>query len=648
MIRLSLTNTQYSICILMMIFTFLSSAAESQQNYQVGFSKVSIDPPDTIFGLALGGYGVPAEGRFTTTWHSIDVPVKLKAIASVNNQLHAIGTNNKNYTFLLNKNVQSWKEITTTSSDLSAFAYVGKKKYILDQDNQLWLADTKKIKIKAPDLVAISTNGNFLYGIDAKGGFWRGNLQRSSIKWTATGRHEGVTAMAIHKNELVFSDNQGRLWKALPGKDSMIDKVQIGRINGFTYVINVQSLAVANNRLYALDGEGKLYVAGHQSEKNLEAGAVAIRHKDKDLIIITVDVCGLNYTFTQAIKRIIAQQHHLSPEAILINISHTHFAPVSQAWTTWAPFYQKPDSNYLYNIVGKGIIDAVNSAIRDLEPATIQFARGETRIGGNRSAGRVNKEPVDRTLDVIKVLSDGKMKGSIFLTGCHPVFRNKGEQAFTISGNYPAVARKLIAEQTDCSNHLFIQGCGGDINPLSDNHRETGIELARDVLQILNGSMSNVQGQFTAFMDSVLIPITPMTPEQVMRFRQENEALKSNVGIDKNIRWADLMLQRYHTKNLRKTFPVYFQTLNVGSWKLVGLSREAVTSYGQEIRKLWPDQWVSVAGYCNDVSSYLPDAWHINHKVYEGYDSFFWYGQEGIPSTDIQERIIQAIKSRNK
>ena len=51
--------------------------------------------------------------------------------------------------------------------------------------------------------------------------------------------------------------------------------------------------------------------------------------------------------------------------------------------------------------------------------------------------------------------------------------------------------------------------------------------------------------------------------------------------------------------------PVYIHTINIGNWKLVGLSREAVTQYGIEIRRLWPDQPVSVVGYTNDVSSYF-------------------------------------------
>jgi hypothetical protein len=54
---------------------------------------------------------------------------------------------------------------------------------------------------------------------------------------------------------------------------------------------------------------------------------------------------------------------------------------------------------------------------------------------------------------------------------------------------------------------------------------------------------------------------------------------------------------------------------------------------------------VSVAGYSNDVSSYLPKEWHVVAQTYEGYGSFLWYGQAGMPPIDIFERVMQKVRS---
>ncbi|MBK5196623.1 MAG: hypothetical protein JJE08_11480, partial [Proteiniphilum sp.] len=84
------------------------------------------------------------------------------------------------------------------------------------------------------------------------------------------------------------------------------------------------------------------------------------------------------------------------------------------------------------------------------------------------------------------------------------------------------------------------------------------------------------------------------------------------------------------------------------NWKLVGFSRETTTPYGLRVKALWPDKMVSVAGYTNDVSSYLPTCLHIEKKNYEGMDSFYWYGMPDTFPMDVEEKIISEIKENNR
>jgi hypothetical protein len=132
-----------------------------------------------------------------------------------------------------------------------------------------------------------------------------------------------------------------------------------------------------------------------------------------------------------------------------------------------------------------------------------------------------------------------------------------------------------------------------------------------------------------------------------MEFRNRNSGKEGDVYAEKNVRWADMMLQSYRANTLPASMPVYIQTINIGQWKLVGLSREAVTGYSIGIKKLWPGTLVSVAGYCNDVSSYLPTQRHIREGVYEGMDSFFWYGQPAVFPESVYDDILEKIKQQN-
>ncbi|HPZ89495.1 MAG TPA: hypothetical protein PLQ32_15380, partial [Flavihumibacter sp.] len=57
---------------------------------------------------------------------------------------------------------------------------------------------------------------------------------------------------------------------------------------------------------------------------------------------------------------------------------------------------------------------------------------------------------------------------------------------------------------------------------------------------------------------------------------------------------------------------------------------------------------VTVSGYTNAVPSYLPNNWHIEEKLYEGFESFLWYGQPGIPDPSVLTFVIGKIKEKNR
>jgi hypothetical protein len=105
------------------------------------------------------------------------------------------------------------------------------------------------------------------------------------------------------------------------------------------------------------------------------------------------------------------------------------------------------------------------------------------------------------------------------------------------------------------------------------------------------------------------------------------------------------MMKYYIEGKMPVALPVYFHTINIGSWKLVGFSRETTTGYGLGVKNLWPDKHITVAGYTNDVSSYLPTYMHIEAKTYEGLDSFFWYGMPAVFPATVDTIILNKIKT---
>ncbi len=104
------------------------------------------------------------------------------------------------------------------------------------------------------------------------------------------------------------------------------------------------------------------------------------------------------------------------------------------------------------------------------------------------------------------------------------------------------------------------------------------------------------------------------------------------------------MLEYYRKDIMPSSLPEYINTINIGNWKLVGFSRETTTGYSFGVKKLWPEKIISVAGYTNDVSSYLPTHMHLEAKGYEGLDSFFWYGMPDIFPMNVEDIILNRIR----
>jgi hypothetical protein len=641
--------------LILLVCIILTSATVSfgQQNYLAGFAKVSIEPDSSIFSSALAGYGLPRAGRFSLSWKKNDQQQQLIAIAGLEGKLIAVNVKNEVLSGISEGNSVKWTRIGKIE-EVSSLASLNGKLYAITKKNGLIEGSIKGSKISwktlacpKPLTAVTGFNGNLYATANDHQLMVSSNIDEKT-SWRNLGSIESIISLTADDRQLYAINDRDTLWSFKPGLNSF-SRQQLGRNNSFNYNIHVKSLAVVNSRLYAVSNEGELYYGAQTTMNNLSARAVAIKRTGKTIVLVGVDVCGMNYSLSQDIKAAVLKSKGIPASAILINASHTHFAPVTQAWTTWGEFYHVPDSAYLNHIVKKRIIQVIEQAVDAMSVSVIYVGRGDTHIGYNRRENQNPEKPYDTTLDVIKILDVEKETSTVlFSAGCHPVFENENLESFTINANYPAISRARIEGKLDVKQSIFLQGCAGDINPASESYVETGTELAHDVIKVLKAPMQKLDGDITFFLDSISIPVKPMSLKEVQEFKVKNTVPPGNVFAEKNVRWADLMLDRYAKGTVKNTLPEYVQTINLGKWKYVGLSREAVTEYGPAIRKIWPDRVVTVSGYCNDVPSYLPIGWHIKTGVYEGNESFFWYGQPGIPPMNVLEIITDKIKSLNR
>lgn len=637
-----------------------------EHTYRVGTSNVSIEPDDSIFSLALAGYGAPREGRFSLTWKYLSAVPQITAIANLDGRLYAVNGNNELLEVNIDRQNVSFKNIGA-ANDLMAFTGFGGAWYAVNTDHQLVKGTLSQGRVawqiidERKYLSTVITFNQILYAISVNGELLKYAYFEGAVVWTVIGRAKQIISLTSDDRFIYALDNENTVWRCNP--KIAVTWTKIARHNSFNFAIEIKQITYFNGRFYAISEDNKCYIAEHSSKKDLTARAMAIESQGSTVVIVGVDVTGFNSSFTDDIKNEIYNKRKISASAILINASHTHFAPVTQAWSAWQEFYHKPDSYYL-NQVKKGIIKAVENALDELIPAEIYFASGATHIGFNRRSD-VNADAVyDNTVDVLKIeYKNQKASDVLFITGCHPVFKNQDDDSpFTLSSNFPGVARNLVQGETG-ANAIFLQGFAGDINPADDSYEDTGAKLGNDVIAILNNDLTKIEGGISCSLNRINIPVQPWSVTAIQQFKAVNIAgvekeekitlpytpvgqfvLTPLMEREKNVRWANLMLDNYAKGEVPASFPVLVQIINIGNWKLVGLSREIVAEYGDAIRGIWPDKIVSVAAYCNDVSSYVPSDWHINAKTYEGDDSFFWYGQSAVPPVNVRDIVIDGIK----
>lgn len=626
------------------------SVSFAQYGYRVGKGESSIEPGESILSLALAGYGIPRGGRFSLEWKERSGLGAVSDAVAVSDKLYVVDKG-KVYKVDLNELEKGPFELRQ-SAQIRLLAAGRSRLFALDAANDLLEAAPRRGKLRwkrrgnvhmAPQALSYH-NGRFVL-LDTAGVLWIAEDHRGSLAWRALATCDGAID--------VMSDQ--RYLYALTGKQEIQRYVtdtgwlRVAIPNGITYHQDIRLLAASGAGYWALDHAGVLYQARHSSANQLTIGALLIQQGKQRVAILGADVCGFDADFVGAVKQDILRTFGIPPAAVMVNASHTHFAPVTQRWLTWGPHCQRPDSAYLYTVVKTGIMNALRQAEQSLQPADLYVGRSAAHIGRNRSLPEADP-PYDPALDVIRVDYEHLDQDDIvFLAGCHPVSDNSGKEDITISPNYPGVAREMLRHHSQVRSAMFLQGCGGDINPIDVDHRVTAEKVAVTVTELLNqGVMQPINGSITFYLDTIPFDSRPWPQDKIKEFRAANEGPEGNVGAEKNVRWADLMFQYNAKGEMPKTMPVFIQTFNIGNWKLIGISRETTTEYSLGIKALWPDKLVSVAGYCNDVSSYLPTSKHIRARTYEGHDSFFWYGQPNTFPENVYEAILEFIKSKSR
>jgi hypothetical protein len=104
------------------------------------------------------------------------------------------------------------------------------------------------------------------------------------------------------------------------------------------------------------------------------------------------------------------------------------------------------------------------------------------------------------------------------------------------------------------------------------------------------------------------------------------------------------MLRTYDERRPIRKYAYPVQAVAFGSdLTLLAMGGEVVIDYVLRVKKEFGQRGIIVAGYSNDVMSYIPSRRILNEGGYEADDSMIYYGMPGRYSDDVEEIIFAAV-----
>ena len=393
-------------------------------------------------------------------------------------------------------------------------------------------------------------------------------------------------------------------------------------------------------------------------ESDLTATVVVLGNGETKVVIIGTDLCVMSVAEATALRGQVASALEIPISHVLLNMSHNHSSP---SLPDFFPDREHAASKERYKRdLARWLVEASTEADRNAQPARMGVGWGESHIGvyrrefrdGHDVLGEVPDHPIDASVGVIRVDDlDGNPLATLFRYSCHPV--TVGPRSMVASTDFPGPAREVL--ETNLGGlALFLQGCGGNINPrvgigyevdCRDTKKRIGFELGGEALRVAArirtntraggrrplGSVPNIlftpweavgEGETctylgaveeTVALDFVELPSLAEAEALQARWQKTLEERRARDAQEWEIRvaakftlWSQILVDA--VKHGHPTFDLHLQAIRINDVVLTGMNVETFFETGLTIREKSPFDNTFVCGYTNGSSSYLPRA----------------------------------------
>ena len=391
-----------------------------------------------------------------------------------------------------------------------------------------------------------------------------------------------------------------------------------------------------------------IWLAGYDSRSRpsegvahpLWAKALAIEDsRGGRVVILTADSIGLPRSITDFVAARVEKEYGLDRSRLLFNSSDTHSGPVVRlGFTTfqWTPDDRRVLEEYRRELT-ENLFSAIGAALGDLAPAQLSYSSGRANFAANRRSPKGGV--VDPDVPVLRVaLAGGTLKAVLFGYACQNVALPPA--SYEISGDYAGFAQIEIEKDYPGVTAMFLMLCGADQEPKPAGAPEAanqhGHELAAEVKRVLSGNSKPLRGPLSAAFENIDLDFALHS-----RATYEEELKGSDPA---RVRRARAMLAAYDARQPLRQIQYPIQAVRFGGGlTILALGGETVVEYALHAKRDHPGDLI-VAGYSNDVMSYIPTQPMLREGGYEPVESMIGYGLPGPYSNDIEERIASGIR----
>ena len=368
-------------------------------------------------------------------------------------------------------------------------------------------------------------------------------------------------------------------------------------------------------------------------DEPLVAQALVLDDGSRRVALVATDLLWMPRHVAEAARRRIAALTGIPPEAVLLNASHNHSAPV----------LLEPDS--VRAAVRTGGLDAYAAALPDRLAGTVYGAnvrRQPAAIGAGVgrapgvSVNRVDpRRSVDDTVTVLRVDGEDGVMAIVVGFACHGTC--VGGQTLRWNADFPHALRVAVERAHPGTECLFFQACAGDLAPLDywfgneaavrhgfPARDRVGGALAAEVRRVVPTIWTADEPELA--VESRVVPLRrrrlPWSDADLYRV-ERRLAAESEPAFPEV--WAD----EVHTTTSAQRFPLHYQrgalamyrdmrqrqdvpvqaevqALAVGDIAIVGTGFELFSGPGRAVRERSPFRTTLVLGYSNDYLGYLP------------------------------------------